>query len=219
MRFYSQRVILVLGLAAWCLVLAFVKFHALWPYQLSSWAICALCVMLGIQAEGWRKVLLLVLAVIYNPIQPIHFGDAWKTVNLLSVLAFLSLLATSSWVGPLKSLLKAVRVFGAYVFYILGSILILIALWQPIKRGEGLELILGIVGLSFGTLIFVAFLNYVWLPLMLLLDKKRKLKPKKVRPVDFTDEAFDRVFPWALGVIFLVVIGVCIALHLGISKS
>lgn len=81
---------LALAMAGLCLILALVKFHALWPYQLSRWGICAGSVWLSIQSAGWRRVLCGALAVIYNPIQPIAFGELWPWVNGFSAGCFIA---------------------------------------------------------------------------------------------------------------------------------
>ena len=74
----------MLILASICLLLALVKFHVYWPYQLSRWTLCAGGVWLAFKTTGWRRVAVGALAVIYNPLAPVHFGDLWPWVNGLS---------------------------------------------------------------------------------------------------------------------------------------
>ena len=81
---------LLLVLAGVCLLLALVKFHVYWPYQLSRWGLCAGGIWLASRANGWRCVVLGALAVIYNPLLPFHFGDAWPSVNGISAAGWLA---------------------------------------------------------------------------------------------------------------------------------
>lgn len=91
------------AMAGLCLLLALVKFHAIWPYQLSRWGICAGSVWLAVKFIGWRRATAAVLAVIYNPIQPIAFGELWPWVNGLSAVALVvagaDLARASKWIG------------------------------------------------------------------------------------------------------------------------
>ena len=72
---------ILVGMAVVCLVLALVKFPALWPYQLARWAVCAGAAWCAYHSVGWRRGGGGVLAVLYNPIQPIAFGNLWPWVN------------------------------------------------------------------------------------------------------------------------------------------
>jgi hypothetical protein len=84
---------LALGMAAWCVVLAFsdlnppfVGSDPRWPFQLSGWALCVGSILLGIQygQKTWRGFAAFVVAVLFNPIAPIRFNDAWPTVELIT---------------------------------------------------------------------------------------------------------------------------------------
>ena len=83
----TQPVLLIV--AAWCLVLALVEFHGIWVYQISRWGICAAMVFEASRMPGNFRWPLWVLAVIYNPIAPIHFDDGWTLVNWMSTAALL----------------------------------------------------------------------------------------------------------------------------------
>ena len=72
-------------------MLAFVRFHAIWPYQLSRWGLCAGAGWAAYRTAGWRRAGLVVLAVIYNPLQPITFDALWPWVNGLSAACFIAL--------------------------------------------------------------------------------------------------------------------------------
>jgi len=84
------RSVVPLAAAALCLLLALVKFSAYWPYQASRWALCAAGIWLAVQSTGWRRVLAGALAVIYNPFDPLAFGDLWPWVNAASAAACFS---------------------------------------------------------------------------------------------------------------------------------
>ena len=77
--------------AAWVLVLASVHFSALWPYQLSRWAICGAALFALLYVRGWRMAVAGVIAILYNPIDPVAFGSLWPKVNALTVLGWLVL--------------------------------------------------------------------------------------------------------------------------------
>lgn len=78
-----------LACAAWALLLAVVKFGALWPYQLTRWAMCGAAVWAAFNVRGWRLVVAGVIAVIYNPIDPLAFGSLWRWVNVLTAAGWL----------------------------------------------------------------------------------------------------------------------------------
>lgn len=80
----KELLLILLGMALVSLLLALVKFPAPWPYQLSRWAICAGAGWCSYKTGGWRRGVLAVLAVLYNPFQPIAFGDLWPWINALS---------------------------------------------------------------------------------------------------------------------------------------
>ena len=86
-----------LAMAFLCLILAVVHFHALWPYQLSRWALCAGAIYLLSQSSGWRRGVFAVCAVFYNPIQPVDFDDLWPAVNAITVIALLATMSWDSW--------------------------------------------------------------------------------------------------------------------------
>ena len=81
---------LLLGMAVFCVVLARVRFSAIWPFELARWAICSGSIWCSYHSKGWRRFTLGMLAVIYNPIQPIHFDRIWDTVNWISSFAFIA---------------------------------------------------------------------------------------------------------------------------------
>jgi hypothetical protein len=78
-----------LACAAWALLLAVVKFGALWPYQLTRWAMCGAAAWAAFNVRGWRLVVAGVIAVIYNPIDPLAFGPLWRWVNVLTAAGWL----------------------------------------------------------------------------------------------------------------------------------
>lgn len=85
----AQRWMLLVQ-AGVCLLLALVKFHVYWPYKLSRWGLCAGGIWLASKTNRWRRVVLGALAVIYNPLLPFHFGDAWPWVNGISAAGWLA---------------------------------------------------------------------------------------------------------------------------------
>ena len=90
---FGMNSVLLLA-AAWCAVLGTVSFYSDWVYQLSRWGVCASAVYGALGAKGAWRWPLWILAVIYNPIAPVHFeGDQWKVVNWLSS-AVLAICAT-----------------------------------------------------------------------------------------------------------------------------
>jgi hypothetical protein len=57
-------------------------FNVYWVYQLSRWAVCAVAIYGAVQFENGWKWPLAVLALLFNPLVPIHFGrDAWQVVD------------------------------------------------------------------------------------------------------------------------------------------
>ena len=88
----SSSSLLAFGMAAWCIVLAAVDFHARWPYEVSKWGICAGSIVLARHFEkgSWRFLLVCILAVIFNPIAPIHFANAWHTVDGIAAVGFVA---------------------------------------------------------------------------------------------------------------------------------
>ena len=104
----SPRVVrsILMGMAVSSMILALVKFPALWPYQLARWAICAGAGWGAYHAGGWRQGLLGVLAVLYNPFQPIAFGDLWPWVNGLSAVGFIGAIQWQNDTIPIPAFLK-----------------------------------------------------------------------------------------------------------------
>lgn len=91
-RLYFCSWWLLLAAGVWCAVLTFTTFDHHWLYQLSRWVVCAVAVHGALRFEtGWRWVLW-TLAVLFNPIVPIHFGrNAWQVVDgLAAVILFVS---------------------------------------------------------------------------------------------------------------------------------
>jgi hypothetical protein len=80
---------LLLLAGVWCIVLALANFDHYWPYQLSRWVVCAVAIHGALRFEtGWKWVLW-TLAVLFNPIVPVHFGrNAWQVVDGLAALCF-----------------------------------------------------------------------------------------------------------------------------------
>lgn len=80
--------------ASWCIVLAEVKFHHIWPYQASKIAIFIACIYLCICAHGrisdFSAGAIGVVGIMFNPIIPIHFvKDAWRYIDWLAFLIFM----------------------------------------------------------------------------------------------------------------------------------
>lgn len=92
--------VLPIALALWCLVLAVVKFHAIWPYQVSRWLVTIGAVFLAFQlgSSTWRGIIAFALAVTFNPVAPIHFGDLWTVVDVIAASLFI---AISPAINPL----------------------------------------------------------------------------------------------------------------------
>lgn len=109
---------LLLTMAGLCAFVAVIKFDALWPYQLARWALCAGCGWSAYQSRGWRRGLLGALAVIYNPIQPIAFGDLWPWVNGLSAVLLIIALPPGSWPTKESSLNYGRAVIGGVAIFL-----------------------------------------------------------------------------------------------------
>lgn len=87
--------ILLIAMAAWCAAPALSDYNRDWVYELSGWALCAGCLHAGFGywKQGFRLGLVpfWILAVVFNPIAPIHFGhEAWRVVNWIAVATFLA---------------------------------------------------------------------------------------------------------------------------------
>lgn len=76
-------------MAVWCVILAVSDFGALWPYQLSRWAMCIAAIVLTVQVNSntWRGIITMIVAILFNPIAPVHFRDMWPAVDSLSAVA------------------------------------------------------------------------------------------------------------------------------------
>jgi hypothetical protein len=71
--------------AIWCFILGMTHFDEDWVYQLSSWAICGVAIYGILKLKGAWRWPLAILAVLFNPIAPIHFDpEEWKSVDVLS---------------------------------------------------------------------------------------------------------------------------------------
>lgn len=94
------------GSAVWCMVLALAEFNDQWIYDLSKWALCAGCLYQGYQFwhAGMRRAILPlgILAIIFNPIAPIHFEESeWVVVDWIAAVIFVAYLP-----GALRFLIK-----------------------------------------------------------------------------------------------------------------
>ena len=64
-------------------------------YQLMRWCICGCAAYLAYQhyiekGSGFLTVIFIVIAIVYNPIEPIHlFREAWIVINIITVFVFL----------------------------------------------------------------------------------------------------------------------------------
>jgi len=95
---------LLLLAGLWCIVLASVDFREVWIYDLSRWAIFGIAAYSGFRfwKEGVRRLsfTLGIMAVIFNPIAPIRFGDAWQIVDGLAGAAFVgAYLWAAGWIS------------------------------------------------------------------------------------------------------------------------
>lgn len=71
--------------AIWCFLLGVNPFHEEWVMQLTRWGVCGLCVYGAVTTKSNWRLLLAVLAVFYNPFDPINFGAKnWQSVHVLS---------------------------------------------------------------------------------------------------------------------------------------
>lgn len=52
---------------------------------------CGAAVWTAFQLHGWRLAVAGVIAVVYNPIDPLAFGSLWPRVNALTAVAWLVL--------------------------------------------------------------------------------------------------------------------------------
>jgi len=73
-------------------------------YQLMRWAICGCAAYLAYQhykekSGGVLTIAFIVIAIVYNPIEPIHlFKVAWIVINIITVIVFLY-----GWIQAQKS--------------------------------------------------------------------------------------------------------------------
>jgi hypothetical protein len=64
-------------------------------YQLMRWCICGCAAYLAYQhykekSSGFLTVIFIVIAIVYNPIEPIHlFREAWIVINIITVVVFI----------------------------------------------------------------------------------------------------------------------------------
>jgi hypothetical protein len=64
-------------------------------YQLMRWAICGSAAYIAYQYYkekgcSFLTVLFIVIAIVYNPIEPIHlFKEAWIVINIITVIIFI----------------------------------------------------------------------------------------------------------------------------------
>ena len=81
---------ILLAAGVWCVVLVVHRFSSYGVYQLSKWGVCAAAIF-GVcnVKSGWRFALAAV-AVLFNPILPIHFvRDTWQILNGVAAAVFL----------------------------------------------------------------------------------------------------------------------------------
>lgn len=76
--------------AAWCGILTFAHFRNIGIYQFSRWAVCAAAVFGAVNLKSDWRWALAVVAILFNPIIPIHFSrDTWQVLDGLSAAVFL----------------------------------------------------------------------------------------------------------------------------------
>lgn len=133
---------LPLGMATWCAILAFVEFDSLWPYQLSRWALCSGSAILAVRfgPSTWRGIVACILAVLFNPIAPIHFGDAWPVVDCLSAISLIVIspnvanFRIQDWVRRGRALYRIFTDWLAKLFVVLliifGVLLLVHTIWD-----------------------------------------------------------------------------------------
>lgn len=103
--------------AVWCFVLALANFREAWIYDLSKWVLCSVCAYSGFQfwKEGARRLMVIfgIMAIIFNPIAPIRFGDVWKAVDALAGATFLgAFLWENGWIGKAWQNRKKIGVYA-----------------------------------------------------------------------------------------------------------
>ena len=85
-----QNRVLCVGLGLLCLYIGTHRFHGLWPYDLARWSLF-LC--LGWMGKAgypqWKSFFFLALAVIFNPLAPVRFGNYWPFVDRVSGIVLL----------------------------------------------------------------------------------------------------------------------------------
>ena len=77
-----------------------------WPYgfyQILRWVVCAAAVLVGIRAYslkvGWPLWVFGVVAILFNPLQPIHLSrNTWRPID--AVVGILFLVAALTLEGP-----------------------------------------------------------------------------------------------------------------------
>lgn len=58
-------------------------------YQLIRWGVCIVAALYALQASGAKQAVAVVLAILFNPIAPIHLGrDTWQAVDMLAAGGF-----------------------------------------------------------------------------------------------------------------------------------
>lgn len=129
---------LPLTMAAWCVILIFAEFDSLWPYQLSQWAICSGSAILAFRfgPDTWRGVVACIIAILFNPIAPIHFGDAWPVIDCLAAIALIVISPNPSnfrkedWIRRARALRNLVRDGFALLMVTGGAVLIVCLIWD-----------------------------------------------------------------------------------------
>lgn len=129
---------LALGMAAWCVILIFAEFDSLWPYQLSRWALCSGSAILAFRfgPDTWRGVVACIIAILFNPIAPIHFGDAWPVIDCLAAIALIVISPNPSnsrkedWIRRARALRNIVGDGFTWLMVTGGAVLIVCLIWD-----------------------------------------------------------------------------------------
>ena len=125
-------------MAAWCVVLIYAEFDALWPYQLSRWVLCSGSVILSFRLgfDTPRGALACAIAILFNPIAPIHFGDVWPTIDGIAAIGLVMIVPNPSnfkkedWIRWSKGLWNGVQICFLWLFVAFGAVLIVYSIWD-----------------------------------------------------------------------------------------
>jgi hypothetical protein len=134
------------GAGVWLIVLGIHRFSDYYVYQLSRWGVCVAAVIIGWRFHIGRRLVAppvcALLAVIYNPLRPISFGDAWPVVNWLSASALLLIagrdIIQMAWMQKLDGGIrrKRRRTLGkrAVLMILLVGLVITFITWSAARR-------------------------------------------------------------------------------------